>query len=68
MITYEFWRHPETGEVWAVKLRNGIVVAACGPLHHDEIDHEFLEDLDYSEEGAASIEATRDRYGLVEDL
>lgn len=68
MTTYEFWRNFETGEVWAVKLLDGIVVACSGPLHHDDIDGDFLESLDYCEEGAASIEAARDEFALVADV
>jgi hypothetical protein len=66
MITYEFWRHSRSGQVFAVQLLDGIVVACSGPLHHDDIDLAFLADLDYSEEGATVIEASRDEYVLVE--
>jgi hypothetical protein len=66
MVTYEFWRHSGTGEVFAVQLLDGVVVGCSGPLHHDDIDPAFLEDLDYAEEGAAAIEATREEYALLE--
>jgi hypothetical protein len=62
MISYEFWRHGPTGEVWAVKLKDGIVVACAGPLHYDDIDSDFLDSLDYGEDGAAAIEASREEY------
>jgi hypothetical protein len=32
MADYEFWRHRETGEVYAVVVENGRVEAGCGPL------------------------------------
>jgi hypothetical protein len=66
MTTYEFWRHGRTGEVWAVKLVEGVVVGCCGPLHHDDLDRDFLEGLDYAEEPAASIEAAREEWALLE--
>jgi hypothetical protein len=62
MTSYEFWRHHATGEVIAVKLLDGIVVGACGPLHHDDMDAAFLPSLDYSEDGAEAIETAREAY------
>jgi hypothetical protein len=65
MISYEFWRHEPTGDVRAVKLRDGIVVACTGPLHHDDVNPDFLEALDYVAEGSAEVEAARDEYALL---
>jgi len=65
MISFEFWRHHETGEVLAVKLRDGVVVGYAGPLHHDDIDPSYLEDLDYVEDGADRIEKTRELFAPV---
>lgn len=62
MITFEFWRNRETGEILAVKLLDGIVVGCAGPLHHDDVDPEFLEDLDYASEGADRVEETRELF------
>ncbi len=62
MTSHEFWRHAETGEIWAVRLRDGVVVACSGPLHGDDIDPDFLDALDYGEKGAATIEASREAY------
>lgn len=67
MISHEFWRHRETGEVWAVKLHDGVVVACSGPLHHDDIDPDFLGGLDYGKEHAAAIEASREAYAPLAD-
>lgn len=64
MKTYEFWRERESGEVWAVELVDGIVVACCGPLEHSEIDEQFLPGLDYSSERAEWVEAHRDAFDL----
>jgi hypothetical protein len=66
MKTFEFWRERETGEVWAVELLDGVVVAHCGPLHHSEVDAQFLETFDYRVSGSDEIEAERDRFDLVE--
>lgn len=65
MTSHEFWRDTRTGEVWAVRLLDGVVVGCCGPLHHDDVDPDFLEDLDYAAEGAASIEAQREEFALL---
>lgn len=67
MITYEFWRHGPTGDVRAVKLRDGVVVACTGPLHHDDIEPDFLEGLDYGEEDSAAVEAAREEYAPLAD-
>ena len=62
MISFEFWRHHETGEILAVKLHDGVVVGHAGPLHRDDIDPSYLEDLDYVAEGADRIEETREQF------
>jgi hypothetical protein len=62
VTTYEFWRHRTTGEVFAVKLLDGIVVASCGPLHRDDVDAGFLPTLDYTEKDAGAIESAREAY------
>ena len=66
MKTYEFWRERETGQVWAVKLLEGVVVGCCGPLDHSEIESRFLATFDYSPERAALTEAQRDSFDLHE--
>lgn len=62
MTTYEFWRHRTSGEVVAVKLLDGVVVAWTGSLHRDDVDASFLPGLDYAEAGAADVEAAREEY------
>jgi hypothetical protein len=64
--TYEFWRERRTGEVWAVELADGIVVACCGPLHHKDVDAAFLHAFDYKPGEAARIEAGRDGFDLID--
>lgn len=34
--TYQYWQHVRSGEVWAVSLEDGRVVASCGPLEFAE--------------------------------
>ncbi len=62
METYEFWRDRESGDLWAVVLRGGIVVASHGPLHWSEITPSYLTGYDYLPDEAASIEARRDDF------
>jgi hypothetical protein len=66
MVSNEYWRHRHTGEILAVKLRQGVVVGCCGPLHHGDIDRDFLDDLDYADDRAAEIESAREEWALVE--
>jgi hypothetical protein len=68
MITHEFWRHSATGEVWAVRLRDGVVVARAGPLHRDDARPEYLDSLDYTAEGAEAVESAREEYMLLTDV
>jgi hypothetical protein len=64
MKTYEFWREGGTGKIWAVELLEGIVVGCCGPLDHSELEEQFLETFDYSEERAPWVEGHRDAFDL----
>lgn len=64
MKTFEFWRERSTGEVWAVELLEGVVVACCGPLGHDDLEERFLPGLDYAPDRAGWVEAHRDAFDL----
>jgi [lysine-biosynthesis-protein LysW]--L-2-aminoadipate ligase len=66
MRTYEFWREREHGSLWAVALREGVVVGCCGPLTRSEIEERFLPTFDYSAERGAVVETSRDRYELFD--
>ena len=61
---YEFWRERVTGDIWAVELVEGKVVAVAGPLHHDDVDEDFLPGFDYAPERADWVEAHRDAFDL----
>ncbi len=64
MKTYEFWREHETGEIWAIELLEGVVVACCGPLDHSETEEQFLATFDYAPDRAAWVEKHRDAFDL----
>jgi hypothetical protein len=64
MKTYEFWRERATGRLWAVELRDGVVVGCCGPLHRSDVEAQFLPTLDYSPERAGLMEADREAFDL----
>ena len=66
MITYEFWRDTRTGLVWAVRLIDGVVEAACGPLDAEDTDEAFLPSLDYTTAPAAAMDRERDSYTTYE--
>ena len=66
METHEFWRE-KTGEIWAVVLRQGVVVGCAGPLRPDDVDPDYLSGYDYSTNGAARIERERDEFDLLDE-
>jgi hypothetical protein len=66
MKMHELWRHRETGEVWAVKLVDGVVVGCFGPLAVHDRDARYLDAFDYSPARAAWIEGRRDTFDLAE--
>jgi len=35
-MKYQYWAHKKTGETWAVQIKGGRVVGACGPLYYAE--------------------------------
>jgi len=35
-MTYQYWAHKRSGEVYAVRLEHGRVTGVCGPLHRSE--------------------------------
>ena len=67
MTTYEFWRHVADRGVWAIKLVDGDVVGACGPLEPTSVNCSWLDTYTYSADDAAGIQAHRDRFRLIGD-
>jgi hypothetical protein len=67
MRTYEYWRHRKTREIWAVELKDGVVVGCAGPLHPGDVGPDFLPGYDYTPEGAVVLEAARDAFELLDE-
>ncbi len=66
MRTYELWRDPASGEVWAIRLVEGVVEGCCGPLPSHDRDPRYLDGLDYSAEQVGRLERDRESFELVE--
>jgi len=62
---YQYWRHVESGEVWAVEIVDGIVTGACGPLY-DEDRPDDMRDFEYDREDGDWIETNQDQFVLEE--
>lgn len=67
MTAYELWRERETGEVWAVRLVDGVVVGCCGPLPARERVPAFLGGLDYTSDRARWVDVHRDAFELAHE-
>lgn len=37
MIEYQYWAHARSGERYHVRIVDGVVTGATGPLHHSEV-------------------------------
>ena len=61
MNSYEYWAHKSSGDTWAVEIRNGMVVGACGPLHHSERPAD-MRDFDFDRETGDWVEENRDDF------
>lgn len=35
----QYWQHRTSGDIYAVQVEDGVIVSACGPLHHSEVTH-----------------------------
>ena len=68
MKTYEFWRDRVSGFIWAVALREGVVVGCCGPLTRSSVDEQFLPTFDYATERAEWFESSRERFELFDPV
>jgi hypothetical protein len=45
---HAYWRHVPSNELWAVTLRQGTIVGACGPLNEHDMTGHVLRHLPYS--------------------
>ena len=39
---HQYWRHTPTGQMWAVRIVDGELVGACGPLDPKEVPPKVL--------------------------
>jgi hypothetical protein len=46
MIERGYWRHTETGQIWAVEIEDERPVKCAGPLTDDDLAQELLPHLD----------------------
>jgi hypothetical protein len=67
MKTHEFWREAGTRAIWAVELRDGIVVGGRGPLKPDEVAVDYLSGYDYATAKAADLEARREEFEPLDE-
>jgi len=68
MTTYEFWREIASGDVWAVELKDGVVVGSRGPLHWSEIHPSFLESgYEYDADEARLVDARRAEFEPLDE-
>ena len=64
-IERAFWMEHATQAVWAVELRDDVVVSCYGPLLAEDVDDDLLDVFDYSPGGAAWIELNRERFAAI---
>jgi hypothetical protein len=64
MKEHEFWRHRETGDVYAVVFVDGVVTGLAGPLPVDDRRQEYLPGLDYAGDRAEWAEQHRDAFDV----
>jgi hypothetical protein len=62
---YELWRDRANGEIWAVRLVDGDVDGAFGPLSGSQVDRSCLPVHDYAD--GSFIQLHRERFALVSE-
>lgn len=63
-VVYQYWQHRATGEVWAVKLRDGRVVGAAD-MSPTDVNPELLPYLPYCAAEAATLEGQRREFRRI---
>jgi len=61
---YEYWQHRATGDVWAVKLRDGAAVGAVEIAQRD-VHEEILPYLSYRPAAASELDKRRDDFRTI---
>jgi len=62
---YEYWEHPSTGKVWAVKLNRGRVVGVL-QIDRREVNAKVLPFLSYHMDEAKIVEDRRHEYRRID--
>ena len=65
MMTYEYWRHTGSREVWAVALDEGEILRACGPLDERDMMVKVLPYLPYRHVDAIWVKENRAAFRQV---
>jgi hypothetical protein len=62
---YEYWQHRATGDIWAVKLIDGRIVAAV-EMSPRNVDPVVLQHLPYRTEEARTMEKSRNDFRRID--
>jgi hypothetical protein len=62
---YEYWQHRATGDVWAVKLRDGKVIGAA-EIGRADVHEEILPYLSYRPTDASQLDKQRDDFRKID--
>jgi hypothetical protein len=49
VIRYEFWKHNKSGDIYAVRILEGKITGAVGPLHWKEQEDKNLPNFHYDD-------------------
>ena len=62
-MTYEYWQHEKSGEVYAVELNEeGLAERAYGPIHYTEITKQNLPHFDFDVEDGLFLRSLAHEY------
>jgi hypothetical protein len=64
-VVYEYWQHRATGEIWAVKLRDGRLLGAT-QLSRADVTRELLPYLTYRTDDLSNIEKRQDDFKRID--
>jgi hypothetical protein len=68
-MSYAYWRHTKSGDVFAVETdAQHKVIAACGALHYKQVTQDNLDNPEFNwhTEDAEWFEMEKDNWRLVE--
>lgn len=64
-MTYEYWQHQKSGELYAVRLDEHRVNAAYGPIHHTDFTAQNLPHFDWDEEDGLFVTSLAEEFKMV---